>query len=353
RFTPPLCLWAPIYPAYQTAMMLFWPLQMACSSSLSRHGEAPPLSFAWLESGMPRSTLIPCTGPPTMLSLYRLPRHAGSTSLTTEISSFKMMITRPHGDNQAAWCTHTAGIPNISNLTLLDSGNLVLHTKEGFIAWQSFAQGLAFALYSGMNLTSDMTIFSAALVPGGDSNFNAHGSYAMQLFNHSELVLFTNTNESFVYWSKSVFDDPLQASTDQISYHTSRSPENCRLLCVRSCACRVALFNADTSSCSLFSSLSTVPSEVDAKQLMLLKLPMETRSSKKYLVVIVGSICAVILVFLCTTCAIVVVHRSNQRKQREKSKGSPNEEVFLQELPKLPPKYTYKELEEATRGFST
>ncbi|MCO5584247.1 hypothetical protein L7F22_038171 [Adiantum nelumboides] len=86
---------------------------------------------------------------------------------------------------------------------------------------------------------------------------------------------------------------------------------------------------------------------------MLLKLPMETRSSKKHLVLIVGSVCAVISVFLCTTCAIVIVHRSNRRKQREKSKGSPNEEVFLQALPKLPPKYTYKELEEATRGFST
>ncbi|MCO5558857.1 hypothetical protein L7F22_012446 [Adiantum nelumboides] len=96
-----------------------------------------------------------------------------------------------------------------------------------------------------------------------------------------------------------------------------------------------------------------VPSGLDAKQLMLLKLPMESRSSKKYLVLIMGSICPVILVFLCTTCAIVVVHRSNKRKQREKSKGSPNEEVFLQALPKLPPKYTYKELEEATRGFST
>ncbi|MCO5558855.1 hypothetical protein L7F22_012444 [Adiantum nelumboides] len=394
-----------------------------------------------------------------------------------------------YDDNQTAWHTHTAGIPNISNLTLLDSGNLVLHTREGFIAWQSFAKSPAFGLYFGMNLTSDMTIFSAALVPGGDSNFNVRGSYAMQLFNHSELVLFTNTNERFVYWSESISNDHLQASADQISYvtldnaftfldnsskalgslpptdniatifmssvrvalvdptsanllafyrsnfswtlffnssisicqntshcgkfaicnvstgachcpsgfvregrdckpktdvtspafpclgstesssykfvsvnvsfqrqisyHTSRSAENCTLLCARSCACQVALFNADTSSCSLFSSLSTVPSGVDAKQLMLLKLPMETQSSKKHLMSIVGSVCAVIFVFLCTTCAIIVVHCSRRRKQREKSKGSPNEEVFLQALPKLPPKYTYKELEEATRGFST
>ncbi|MCO5584248.1 hypothetical protein L7F22_038172 [Adiantum nelumboides] len=125
-----------------------------------------------------------------------------------------------YDDNQTAWRTHTTGIPNISNLTLLDSGNLVLRTKEGFIAWQSFAESLAFGLYSGMNLTSDMTIFSAALVPGGDSDFNVRGSYAMQLFNHSELVLFTNTNERFVYWSKSIADDPLQASTDQVSYVT-------------------------------------------------------------------------------------------------------------------------------------
>ncbi|MCO5558861.1 hypothetical protein L7F22_012450 [Adiantum nelumboides] len=482
RFTPPLCLWAPFYP----------PLADAPNVVLA----SPNGMFNLVAKTWRTSSSVFCMAGVRNAWIDPYPMYwAANNALPLQVASscrlylsFDGDLILQYDDNQTAWHTHTAGIRGIANLTLFDSGNLVLQTKGGFVAWQSFDQSPVFALYSGMNLTSEMTVFSAALIPDGDSSFNVRGSYAMQLFNHSELVLFTNTNERFVYWSTSISNGTLQASTHQVSYvtldnaltfrddsfkavgslpstddvaanfkssvkvsvvdpisanllafyrsnltwtlffnssitacqntthcgsfaicnastgacrcppsfvqdvrdckpktdanspafpclgpaepssykfvsvnvsvqpqissHTSPSAENCTLLCAHSCACRVALYDADTSSCSIFSGLSTVPSGGDSKQLMLLKLPMETRSSKKHLMVIVGSVCAV-AVCLCTTCTTAFLHRSKQQKQRKKLKGSPNEEVFLQALPRLPPKYTYKELEEATRGFST
>ncbi|KAH7332013.1 hypothetical protein KP509_20G063700 [Ceratopteris richardii] len=62
--------------------------------------------------------------------------------------------------DKAAWHTGTGGM-GVSNLTLLDNGNLVLFADRGSVAWQSFEQKRIFHMISGMNFTSNMVMTSA------------------------------------------------------------------------------------------------------------------------------------------------------------------------------------------------
>eukprot|EP00250_Pteridium_aquilinum_P022509 c25395_g1_i3 orf=20-2872(-) len=140
------------------------------------------------------------------------------------VTSTCRLFLSEHGDlllqldgNNTAWQTHTAGM-GVSNLTLQDNGNLVLHTKQGLTVWQSFAQSPAFDLNSGMKLTPNITIYSWASPPDSTS-FSVPGNFGMRLHD-SNLVLFTNTNDTsqFVYWSTSFTSSSPHANTEQVAY---------------------------------------------------------------------------------------------------------------------------------------
>ncbi|KAH7332017.1 hypothetical protein KP509_20G064000 [Ceratopteris richardii] len=77
---------------------------------------------------------------------------------------------------------------------------------------------------------------------------------------------------------------------------------------------------------------------------MLLKVGIVGASSHRY-AIIIGTSCSVIAALL-TACIVIAVLR---KKRKEKAL---DDEGFLQELPRLPTRYTYKELHAVTNGFA-
>ncbi|KAH7332011.1 hypothetical protein KP509_20G063500 [Ceratopteris richardii] len=384
--------------------------------------------------------------------------------------------------NKTAWRSGTGGT-GVSNLTLSDDGNLALITDQGSLAWQSFQQPSVFALMSGMNFTSNMTLVSSADFQGAPSTVNVPGGYAMQLLDQTRLALLTGLNDSFhpfVYWSSSIpglsaasttkasyvtlddaftfhanaskalgsilpstdvpsafstymktaIIDPLSADlvafywnngswfnffnssinpcanpthcgefslcndvngdctcpqgftqednnceldaelaaelftcpgnesaesytfrsfnvtfAPQFSPISAGSVENCRFLCAEDCRCRAALFDPDTSSCSLFSTLQTVTSNKDSKQLLLMKVGLK-KASSKHIAIVIGATCATIAILFLVVSVLILLRL---KKRRE---SASDDEQFLQELPRLPTRYTYRELHAVTNGFT-
>ncbi|MCO5551872.1 hypothetical protein L7F22_005378 [Adiantum nelumboides] len=155
------------------------------------------------------------------------------------------------------------------------------------------------------------------------------------------------------------FDPAYSLRPIDVSFHAQPSAvvvvsqDECRNFCDQNASCNAALFDSNSSSCALFSMLYTLalPSQgVATGQVMFLKITSASskRSSTGSSTAIIVSAtvlgAAVIMVI-----AFLVVWRRWWRPRHISMKA---QERFLQELSKLPPRYSYKELQVATNDFS-
>ncbi|KAI5063667.1 hypothetical protein GOP47_0022214 [Adiantum capillus-veneris] len=126
----------------------------------------------------------------------------------------------------------------------------------------------------------------------------------------------------------------------------------CRSLCEQNASCNAALFDSNSSSCALFPVLYTVslPSQNKATtgQVMFLKITMVSTSSGSATAIIVGATVGGAALIVIVVCLVLYWwfwwRPHNIRMQAQKR--------FLQDISKLPPRFTYKELEVATNNFS-
>ncbi|KAH6554599.1 hypothetical protein KP509_1Z322100 [Ceratopteris richardii] len=278
--------------------------------------------------------------------------------------------------NRLAWSTNTAGM-GVSSLTLLDTGNLILQTGGGSVVWQSFDQTPIFHLVTGMNFRPSMTMISAADVPGATSLVNAPGYYAMhmdnleywQIFFSSSIGLCGNptncagfslcndTNnqcmcpEGFVqngagcelqtgFKCGKARAESYKILAVNVSFYPQLSPvivgsvRECSLLCARSCSCKAALFDPDTSSCSTFTSLGTLKVKKDSDQLLLLKVGIEGGSSHNR-AMIIGVSCSVAVFLLCACCCIVLAVLRKRRKEKFKKFVENTKTVIVKNITKM------------------
>lgn len=375
--------------------------------------------------------------------------------------------------NRMAWNSGTAGL-GVQSLVLHESGNLVLQNAQGGSVWQSFQQSPVFYVASGMNFTTNTTLFSSA--PIGPSDFSVAGKYGMSLSSQGRLFLYANGNSGstpFVYWSSGVdsnsksvayatiedgimfYDnqsmvlgsikptkmprsgtrriilidnpsgnlfafyrddhnwtlfynssmascenpylcgefsvcDPATAQcscptgfkqsqlnqssgcepsidfgsnagcfskgytfvTVNVSFHpqmsvlSPKSPEDCQTSCLESCSCRAALYDSGTRSCSFFSVLQTLSKAGNGSQLLFLKIAV-AQKPKKW--VVIGSVSGIIAFALLSSLVAFCCCRNSRRLGR--SSGT-DQELFLTEVPRLPPRFSYRDLQAATKDFS-
>ncbi|MCO5550759.1 hypothetical protein L7F22_004250 [Adiantum nelumboides] len=126
------------------------------------------------------------------------------------------------------------------------------------------------------------------------------------------------------------------------------SQDECVALCGLNASCNAALFDSSSSSCALFPILYTIalPSEgTETGQVMFLKVSSSNKSSKLAAIIIsttvVGAAVALFLLFLIAW-----------KWWLNKSRVEKTQQLFLQELSKLPPRFSYKDLQVATNDFS-
>lgn len=128
------------------------------------------------------------------------------------------------------------------------------------------------------------------------------------------------------------------------------SQAECRTFCAQNASCNAALFDSNTSSCALFPVLYTIalPSQNRATgQVMFLKITVSNRSSGSATAIIVSTTvvgAALILVIVFLLARRRWWHHCHSHNQAE--------ERFLQDLSKLPPRFSYKDLQVATNDFS-
>ncbi|MCO5551875.1 hypothetical protein L7F22_005381 [Adiantum nelumboides] len=129
------------------------------------------------------------------------------------------------------------------------------------------------------------------------------------------------------------------------------SQKACRTLCVENASCNAVLFESSSSLCVLFSLLYTValPSQNKAiGQVMFLKItPIHTNFGSATCIIvgaIIGGVVLNLIVVYLEFYWRVYWHPCYILKQSQK--------CFMQDLSKLPPRFTYKELEVATNNFS-
>ncbi|CAM6013264.1 unnamed protein product [Sphagnum balticum] len=130
--------------------------------------------------------------------------------------------------------------------------------------------------------------------------------------------------------------------------------EACEALCESNCSCSAALYNPDFSACFLLpSALGTLmQSPSYANQTLFIKIPKGSpldssslSTQKKAAIGVAVGVMAVLLVLLS---AIFLHRRRMQQAQQEMAE----DESFLETLPGLPPRFSYKELMIATSNFS-
>ena len=149
----------------------------------------------------------------------------------------------------------------------------------------------------------------------------------------------TEAADKYEYVSVNVSFEP------QIPAVISPSPKDCASMCLTNCSCNVALYDPPSGSCSFFPIVHTMLTSVNSSQLMLLKVAA-IQESKMKLGVIVGCLMAGIICL-----GFIIASYIWWRRKRSKGAAHNDDEMFLQAIPRLPPRYTYKELEVATKGF--
>ncbi|KAI5063671.1 hypothetical protein GOP47_0022218 [Adiantum capillus-veneris] len=125
----------------------------------------------------------------------------------------------------------------------------------------------------------------------------------------------------------------------------------CRNLCAENASCNAALFDSNRSSCACFPILYTValPSHNKATgQVMFLKITVVGRSSRSATAIIVSATIGGAFLISIVVCLMLFWRfRSHARYIHIQAQNQ-----FLQDISKLPPRFTYKELEVATNNFS-
>ncbi|KAH7441596.1 hypothetical protein KP509_03G045100 [Ceratopteris richardii] len=125
-----------------------------------------------------------------------------------------------------------------------------------------------------------------------------------------------------------------------VSFYPQLSPvivgsvRECSLLCARSCSCKAALFDPDTSSCSTFTSLGTLKVKKDSDQLLLLKVGIEGGSSHNR-AMIIGVSCSVAVFLLCACCCIVLAVLRKRRKEKFKKFVENTKTVIVKNITKM------------------
>ncbi|CAK9867026.1 unnamed protein product [Sphagnum jensenii] len=136
--------------------------------------------------------------------------------------------------------------------------------------------------------------------------------------------------------------------------------EACESLCESNCSCSAALYNPDAIYNPGFSACFLLPSALGtlmqspsyANQTLFIKIPKGSpldssslSTQKKAAIGVAAGVMAVLLVLLS---AIFLHRRRMQQAQQEMAE----DESFLETLPGLPPRFSYKELMIATSNFS-
>ncbi|CAM6102587.1 unnamed protein product [Calypogeia fissa] len=128
------------------------------------------------------------------------------------------------------------------------------------------------------------------------------------------------------------------------------SMTDCQNLCVENCSCTASFYNSDSGTCySVLEPLSSMMSTTNSNMTALVKIivaPKKKSSRHAALWIGVGVSC--LLVILVAVILGLVVYMSKKARMNPQSR----EVEFLDTLPGLPPRYSKKELDAATMGFT-
>ena len=132
--------------------------------------------------------------------------------------------------------------------------------------------------------------------------------------------------------------------------------KECTNLCLPNCSCTAAFYNNNTQACHLYDQVQTMRSGANASVIAYLrvaKLPATPGASNgngisKNVIVGVSVGLGVLVIGL----AVLGVYIGRRLGSKAVEYPDSEEEAFLESLPGLPPRYSYKELEAATEGFS-
>ncbi|KAJ7294556.1 hypothetical protein O6H91_22G067600 [Diphasiastrum complanatum] len=150
----------------------------------------------------------------------------------------------------------------------------------------------------------------------------------------------------------------------QVNNPVNLTLEECASLCWNNCSCAGAFYyNDNSSSCYLVAGLRTMTETADATRLAFIKIPKSLttltpepsvaqegykvhHAGPKIVAIAVGTVAstAVFLLFL----SVGRWYRVQSRRRAQTSE----DENFLDTLPGLPPRFSYKDLHIATKGFS-
>ena len=137
--------------------------------------------------------------------------------------------------------------------------------------------------------------------------------------------------------------------------HNVTSATECTNLCLPNCSCTAVFYNNNTQACHLYDQVQTMQSGGNPSVTAYLRVahlpatsvPNGNGISKN---VIIGV--SVGLGVLVIGLAILGVFIGQRLARKAVEYPDSEEEAFLESLPGLPPRYSYKELEAATEGFS-
>eukprot|EP00250_Pteridium_aquilinum_P009082 c18430_g1_i1 orf=351-2264(+) len=134
----------------------------------------------------------------------------------------------------------------------------------------------------------------------------------------------------------------------QLSPSPVGSQDECKVMCDRNETCNAALFDSYTNSCSLFPVLFNIVQGTNSSQVMFLKIqPVSVKRNRSAGPIIGAAIGVSLLLSLaCAGLAFVIIRRRQRKRANQ-------EELFLHELPRLPPRFSYRDLQVATKGFTT
>ncbi|GLJ13190.1 hypothetical protein SUGI_0207130 [Cryptomeria japonica] len=134
----------------------------------------------------------------------------------------------------------------------------------------------------------------------------------------------------------------------------SSSLEQCKQLCLSNCSCAAAFFWNNSQACYHYQEVKSLRRVSDQSILAFIKvgpgslkeIDNKHKSNKIVLAAAVAGICIIIIIFS------VLGFLVWRRKTKKSVKSKTEEDQFLENLPGLPPRFSYREMEEATDGFS-
>lgn len=124
----------------------------------------------------------------------------------------------------------------------------------------------------------------------------------------------------------------------------STSSEECKASCLSNCSCVASFFNDNTRNCFQYGKINTLQYNVNPSVTAFLKVKAQA-SPRHNLVVWLSTAVSAFLVIAVFVIVMIV---------RILILTTPSEDdAFLESLPGLPPRFSYKELQAATHNFST